>query len=171
MERESEKAKLKTHLIFAYGTLKRGFPNHYLMEELMNQDDAVFVGVYLTEDHYPLVCGPHGIPYLINLPGLGHRVKGEIYAVSEGAVAKLDEFEGVSSGCYERLPLTVVAPVEEGGGRVEAEAYWGHRRFGEVLWKTKGEVGLKEYGEKEAKEYVRKENRLGGRNSILDLVP
>jgi len=60
---------------------------------------------------------------------------------------------------------------EEGGEKVEAEAYWGHRRFGEVLWKTKGEVGLKEYGEEEAKEYVRKENRPGGRNTILDLVP
>jgi len=172
MEREIEKAKLKTHLIFAYGTLKRGFPNHYLMEELMRQDDAVLVGVYLTEDYYPLVCGPHGIPYLINLPGSGHRVKGEVYAVSESAVAKLDEFEGVSVGCYERLSVTVAAAAEEeGGGRVEAEAYWGHRRFAEVLWKTKGEVGLKEYGEKEAKEYVRKENRPGGRNTILDLVP
>ncbi|ESW30291.1 hypothetical protein PHAVU_002G140900 [Phaseolus vulgaris] len=170
MERGSEKEKLKTHLIFAYGTLKRGFPNHYLMEELMSQDDADLVGAYLTEDCYPLVCGPHGIPYLINLPGSGHRVKGEVYAVSESAVAKLDEFEGVSAGCYERLPVMVVV-AEEGGERVEAEAYWGHRRFGEVLWKTKGEVGLKEYGEKEAKEYVRKENRTGRRNTILDLVP
>ncbi|CAJ1931152.1 unnamed protein product [Sphenostylis stenocarpa] len=167
MERKSEKAKPKTHLIFAYGTLKRGFPNHYLMEELMSQDDAVLVGSYSTEECYPLVCGPHGIPYLINLPGSGHRVKGEVYAVSEGAVAVLDEFEGVSAGCYERLPVAAV----EGGERVEAEAYWGHRRFGELLWKTKGEVGLKAYGVEEMKEYVRKENRSGGRNTILDLVP
>ncbi|TKY70021.1 putative gamma-glutamylcyclotransferase [Spatholobus suberectus] len=167
MQRESEKAK--PHLIFAYGTLKQGFPNRGLMEELMSRDDAVLLGTYFTQQSYPLVCGPHGIPYLINLPGLGHRVKGEVYAVSDGAVVRLDEFEGVSVGCYERLP--VVAAAEEGGGRVEAEAYWGHRRFGEVLWRMKGEVGMKEYGEKEAREYVRKENRPGGRNTILDLVP
>ncbi|KAK7407157.1 hypothetical protein VNO78_08834 [Psophocarpus tetragonolobus] len=177
MERESEKAKekAKAKLMFAYGTLKQGFPNHYLMEELMSKDEAVLIGRYMTQEAYPLVCGPHGIPYLINLPGWGHRVKGEVYAVSEGAVVVLDEFEGVSVGCYERLPVVVVeveVEVEEGGGgRVEAEAYWGHRRFGEVLWKMKGEVGLKEYGENEAREYVRKEDRPGRRNTILDLVP
>ncbi|RZC28027.1 putative gamma-glutamylcyclotransferase At3g02910 [Glycine soja] len=168
MERESEKAK--PHLIFAYGTLKRGFPNHYLMEELRSKDDAVLLGSYVTNEPYPLVCGPHGIPYLIKLPGSGHRVKGEVYAVSEEAVVVLDEFEGVSAGYYERLAVTA-AEEKEGGGKVEAEAYWGHRRFGEVLWKMKGEVGLREYGEKEAREYVRKEDRSGGRNTILDLVP
>lgn len=165
METENENAdKAKPHLIFAYGTLKRGLPNHYLMEELMSKDDAVLVGTYLTHESYPLVCGPHGIPYLINLPGSGHRVKGEVYAVSDAAVVLLDEFEGVSAGCYERLPVVVAE-------RVTAEAYWGHRRFGEVLWKLKGEKGLREYGEIEAREYVRKEDRPGRRNTILDLVP
>ncbi|XP_061374917.1 putative gamma-glutamylcyclotransferase At3g02910 [Gastrolobium bilobum] len=157
----------KPHMIFAYGTLKEGLPNHALMEELMDKDDAVLVGTYFTRQPYPLVCGPHGIPYLINLTGPGQRVKGEVYAVSDSALVRLDEFEGVSAGYYERLP---VVAVEEGGESVEAEAYFGHRSFGEVLWKVKGEMGLREYGEKEAREYVRKEDRPGGRNNILDLV-
>lgn len=165
-EGEVENAKPRAHMLFVYGTLKRGFPNYGLMEDLIGEDDAVFVGTFYTEQPYPLVCGPHGIPYLINLPRKGHRVKGEVYAVSDGAVARLDEFEGVSGGYYERVAVVV----EEGGEKVEAEAYFGHRRFGEVLWKMKGEVGLKEYGENEASEYVRKGDRPGGRNTILDLV-
>ncbi|KAJ1395634.1 Gamma-glutamylcyclotransferase, AIG2-like [Sesbania bispinosa] len=147
---EGVREKAKPHLIFAYGTLKRGFPNYGLMEELISKDDVVLVGTYYTQNPYPLVCGPHGIPYLINLPGSGHRVKGEVYAMSDDAVVQLDEFEGVRAGYYERLP--VVATAEEGGERVGAEAYWGHRSFGEKLWKMKGEVGLKEYGEKEARD-------------------
>lgn len=169
MEREGESEKAKPHVMFAYGTLKRGFPNHGLMEDLIIKDDAVLVGTYYTEEAYPLVCGPHGIPYLINLPGSGNRVKGEVYEVSDCAVIRLDEFEGVSGGYYERVPVVAVAE-GEGGVRVEAEAYFGHRSFGEMLWKMKGEVGMREYGEKEAKEYVRKEDRPGGRNTILDLV-
>jgi gamma-glutamylaminecyclotransferase len=161
-------AEAKPHLIFAYGTLKRGFPNYGLMEDLKTKDDAVFMDTYFTEKLYPLVIGPHGIPYLINLPGSGHRVKGEVYAVSDDAVVRLDEFEGVRNGFYERIPVVVVT--EEGGAKVEAEGYFGHRSFGEKLWKMKGEIGLMEYGENDAREYVRKEDRPGCRNSILDFV-
>ncbi|PNX78242.1 hypothetical protein L195_g034219 [Trifolium pratense] len=160
-------AKAKPHLIFAYGTLKRGFPNHGLMEDLKTKDDAVFMDTCFTENPYPLVIGPHGIPYLINLPGSGQRVKGEVYAVSDEAVIRLDEFEGVRNGFYERIPVVVVT---EGGEKVEAEGYFGHRSFGEKLWKMKGEIGLMEYGENDAKEYVRKEDRPGCKNSILDFV-
>jgi gamma-glutamylaminecyclotransferase len=165
-ERRRTMAKAKPHFIFAYGTLKQGFPNHGLMEDLKTKDDAVFMDTYFTENPYPLVIGPHGIPYLINLPGSGHRVKGEVYAVSDDAVVRLDEFEGVRNGYYERIPVVVVT--EEGGEKVEAEGYFGHRNFGEKLWKMKGEIGLMEYGENDAREYVRKEDRPGCRNSILD---
>ncbi|CAK8540361.1 unnamed protein product [Lathyrus sativus] len=160
-------AKAKPNLIFAYGTLKQGFPNHGLMQDLKTNDDAVFIDTSHTEDSYPLVCGPHGIPYLINLPGSGHRVKGEVYAVSDDAVVRLDEFEGVKNGYYERIPVVCVT---DGGEKVKAEGYFGHRSFGEILWKKKGEVGLIEYGENEAKEYVRKEDRPGCKNSILDIL-
>ncbi|KAK7252483.1 hypothetical protein RIF29_36455 [Crotalaria pallida] len=174
-ERESDNGnEHKPRLIFAYGTLKQGFPNYALMQDLITKDDAVFIGSYSTHNPYPLVCGPHGIPYLINLPGLGHRVKGDLFAVSDRAIALLDEFEGVSLGFYERLPVRVVSDGEGDGAAVEkeaeaeAEAYFGHRRFGEALWKRSGEVGMREYGEREAREYVRKEDRPGRRNTILD---
>ena len=123
-------AKPKPNLIFAYGTLKQGFPNHGLMQDLKTKDDIVFMNTYHTVEPYPLVCGPHGIPYLINLPGSGHRVKGEVYAASDDAVVRLDEFEGVRSGYYERIPVTVVT---EEGEKVETEGYFGNRSFGKTL--------------------------------------
>ncbi|XP_057758968.1 putative gamma-glutamylcyclotransferase At3g02910 [Arachis stenosperma] len=153
----------REHLIFVYGTLKRGLPNYPLMEGLMAGNDAVLVGSYSTEEPHPLVLGPNGIPYLINLPGSGQRVKGEVYSVSDRALSLLDDFEGLSVGHYERLPVRVA---EVGGDAVEAEAYFVQRGFGEGLWKKKGEVGLKEYGVEEAKEYVRKENRKPGSNAV-----
>ncbi|KAF1875120.1 hypothetical protein Lal_00007736 [Lupinus albus] len=170
-ERESDNGNSKPYLIFAYGTLKQGFPNYDLMQNLIIKNDAVLIGTFSTRQPYPLVCGPHGIPYLINIPGSGHQVKGDLYSVSHRALVGLDEFEGVSLGYYERLPVTVVNDGEGGATVVrekEAEAYFGHRKFGERLWKRNKEVGMKEYGEKEAREYVRKEDRPEKRNTILD---
>ncbi|PRQ18780.1 putative gamma-glutamylcyclotransferase [Rosa chinensis] len=88
-----------------YGTLKRGFYNHKLTKELIDQDDAVFIGPYITRHTYPLVCGPHGIQYLINLPGSGHRINGELYALVTRGLARFDELEGTSVGLYERLTV------------------------------------------------------------------
>ena len=168
--KEIDPAKKNPHLILVYGTLKRGFPNYALMEGLVAKDDAVLIGSYSTHDPHPLVLGPNGIPYLINLPGSGHRVKGEVYAVTDRALALLDDFEGVSIGHYERLKVRAVEDDGSGGGAtMEAEAYFGHRWFAEGLWKRKGEVGLKEYGVEEAKVYVRKDDRKPGTN-IVDEV-
>ena len=74
----------KRALVFTYGTLKQGHGNHYLMQDLIRQKDAVFLGAHVTHQPHPLVIGPHGIPYLINLPGYGHRVKGELYSLDSG---------------------------------------------------------------------------------------
>lgn len=146
-------------LIFTYGTLKRGFYSHKLMEELMSTRDAVFMGNYTTVESFPLVVGPHGIPFLINLPGSGHWVRGELYSVlSDRGIALLDELEGIDRGHYERLPVEVVN--EDGGDKVAAaEAYFAHREFGEAIWKRCGKVGLSEYSMDDGRRYVRREDR------------
>lgn len=143
--------------IFVYGTLKRGFYNHKLIDELIRTGDAAYLGPHTTVEAFPLVCGPHGIPYLINLPGSGSPVRGELYSVSSGpGRARLDELEGVDRGHYERLSLAV----EGSGKRVrEVEAYFAHRQFGEALWKRCGEEGLSEYSEEMGNKYVRREDR------------
>ncbi|EYU39455.1 hypothetical protein ABFS82_06G203400 [Erythranthe guttata] len=149
-------------LIFVYGTLKRGFYNH----KLIQTTDAAFIGPHTTVESFPLVCGPHGIPYLINLPGSGTRIHGELYSVSSGlGLARLDELEGIDRGHYERLPVAVC-----GGERVRVvEAYFAHREFGEALWKRCGEEGLSEYGVDMVNNYVRREDRPPESNFILDI--
>ncbi|KAK9927962.1 hypothetical protein M0R45_025121 [Rubus argutus] len=160
----------KPHLIFSYGTLKRGFHNHKLTKELISQDDAVFIGPYITRHTYPLVCGPYGLPYLINLPGSGHRIKGELYAVSTPGLARFDELEGTSIGHYERLPVELVNVDKDGVVPVEAEAYFAHRSFGEAMWERSGKEGLSQFTEIEATRYVKRQDRPHqGRNILEDV--
>ncbi|XP_073293432.1 putative gamma-glutamylcyclotransferase At3g02910 [Primulina huaijiensis] len=146
-------------LIFVYGTLKRGFYNHSLISDLVHTGDAAFIGPRATLDAFPLVCGPNGIPYLINLPGSGQLIRGELYSVSsDRGLARLDELEGVDRAHYERLPVAVVS---DGGDEVvHAEAYFAHRGFGEAMRKRCGEEGLmSEYTLEMGRKYVRREDR------------
>ncbi len=41
--------------------------------------------------------GAYFCPYLLDIPGKGSRVKGEVYAVSDSTLAALDRFENVGS--------------------------------------------------------------------------
>ncbi|KAF9624663.1 hypothetical protein IFM89_012840 [Coptis chinensis] len=160
-------------LIFAYGTLKRGFPNHNLMQDLMQTNDATFLGVYRTVEKYPLVCGPYGVPFLLNLPNSGdsNSVLGELYAVSEIGLSRMDELEGTSRNHYERLAVEVVK--KEGNNNnvavVKAEGYFGHRSFAGELWKKSGEKGLCEYDGEAAKGYVKRSDRPAN-ISFVDMV-
>ncbi|KAL3523324.1 hypothetical protein ACH5RR_016158 [Cinchona calisaya] len=156
-----------TKLIFTYGTLKRGLYNHALMKELMATHDASFVGEYTTVESFPLVLGPYGIPFLINLPGSGHRIPGELYSLSGRGLARLDELEGIETGHYERLPVNVVA--EDGGEVVAVEGYFAHRNFGEALWRKSGEKGLSEFSEEMGGKYVKRGNRPLDYNFVDDV--
>ncbi|XP_060186056.1 putative gamma-glutamylcyclotransferase At3g02910 [Lycium barbarum] len=158
--------KTDWHLIFSYGTLKRGFPNHHLIETLISTGDVIFIGEYTTVSIFPLVRGPYGIPYLINIPGSGHRVKGELYKVKPNGLGPLDDLEGIEIGHYERLPVSVVGRDEV---VVSAEAYFAHRSFGEGMWKRGGEMGLEEFSVEMAGKYERKEDRPSNRDFIQDI--
>ncbi|KAA0032091.1 hypothetical protein IC582_025298 [Cucumis melo] len=153
------KQTVPTTFIFTYGTLKRGFWNHTLLQDLMRTGDASFVGSYRTRERFPLVCGPFQVPFLINSPGSGHIVEGEVYAVTKGGLGRTDELEGLSRGHYVRLPIDVEA--SEGGGVVAAEAYYAHPSYAMELWKKKKEMGgvISSYSEKEAKGYVKRKDR------------
>uniref|UniRef100_A0A0A9FIF3 Gamma-glutamylcyclotransferase family protein n=1 Tax=Arundo donax TaxID=35708 RepID=A0A0A9FIF3_ARUDO len=148
----------KRTLVFTYGTLKRGFSNHTLLQELARGGDASFVGAATTASRLPLVCGPYRVPFLLNLPGAGHRVAGELYAVTPRGLARLDELEGVSRAHYERLPISVDL-AEEGCARVEALAYYAHRDYADELWRRSGEKGYPEYSHAVAAGYVRRKDR------------
>ena len=66
------------HRVFVYGTLKRGFYNH----QLLQKHGATFVAPAKTSRAFPLTLGKYNIPYLIDSPGDGGRLKGELYEVS-----------------------------------------------------------------------------------------
>lgn len=155
--------------IFTYGTLKQGFHNHTLMASLISNSKASFIGTHQTQHLYPLVCGPHGIPYLINKVGSGHSVKGELYCVTPDGLDSLDFLEGIEYGHYERLPIRVVEYLD-GAVPIEAEAYFAHRSFAEALWDKNGREGLCEFSEREARMYMKREDRpLQGRNILDDI--
>ncbi|KAL8150550.1 hypothetical protein V2J09_020358 [Rumex salicifolius] len=152
-------------LIFVYGTLKRSFPNHYLIEDLISSNDAVSLpSTFRTVLPFPLVLGPLSIPFLLNLPGSGHRVRGELYSVSARGLARLDELEGVASGHYERLPVQVESSSSRDAAA--AEAYFGHRSFAEEMWRKCGEAAVEEYEETDAGRYVKTGDRSDGFNLL-----
>ncbi|KAK1366332.1 Gamma-glutamylcyclotransferase family protein [Heracleum sosnowskyi] len=149
-------------LIFTYGTLKRGFPNHNLLVEMLSSGDADFLGVHTTADKLPLVCGPFKVPFLLNFPGSGNHVVGELYALSDKALVRIDELEGVSTGHYERMPVRL-------HGIELVQAYYGHQNYAMDLWKRNGEIGFECYTEVQAKGYVRRGDRPRG-VSFLDHI-
>lgn len=76
-------------LVFVYGTLKRGFGNHRVMQMAGGQ----FVCEGKTADRLPLI--QHGLPFLLDQPGHGHHVEGEIFRVPDrDGWKRLDRLEG-----------------------------------------------------------------------------
>lgn len=97
------------HDVFVYGTLKRGFPNFEY-----NMLGARYVGRYRTVDAFPLVVGGlwHS-PYLIDEPGQGHQVIGELFAVSDAHLPRLDELESVHlPNGYRRCEIQIAAETD-----------------------------------------------------------
>lgn len=80
----------KSHYVFVYGTLKRGFANAHLL------DRATCLGEFRTVTKFPLVIGGQfHSPYLLDLPHRGAHVKGEVYVVDDAILADLDHLENV----------------------------------------------------------------------------
>ena len=74
-------------LLFVYGTLKKGFHNHYLLE------DAPFICKAWLPFHKMLSLG--GFPAIIPEGGYRDNIEGELYEVPEGRWPLLDRLEGV----------------------------------------------------------------------------
>lgn len=92
-----------SHLIFVYGTLKRGCRNHH---QLAGQK---FLGAARTVPGYTLydLGGyPGMVPHTADRTG----VTGEIWSVDADALRRLDAFEGVAESLYRRTPLALQTP-------------------------------------------------------------
>ena len=93
-----------THLVFVFGTLKNGFPNHHY---LVNQ---ILVGEFLTQQAYPLyLVGERYSPWMMDQPGQGMQVCGEVYKVDQQCLQALDRLERISaSDGYRRKEIQVI---------------------------------------------------------------
>lgn len=92
-----------TALVFVYGTLKDGFPNYTV-------NKGELFGRYLTEQAYPLLLvGDRFTPWLVDSPGQGERVSGEVYEVTPEQLAAMDRLERIDQpDGYQRKIIRVV---------------------------------------------------------------
>jgi len=103
-------------LVFVYGTLKRGYGNNRLLQEI----GAVFLGMTTTATPtFDLVTlGP--------FPGLSegkYLVSGELYRIEDAGLAMLDRLEGHPT-FYCRHSIQVFEKVAGRQVVVEAKAYF-----------------------------------------------
>jgi gamma-glutamylcyclotransferase (GGCT)/AIG2-like uncharacterized protein YtfP len=87
-----------THRVFVYGTLKRGHPNNSLLVGSEFLGEAVTVPTYkMVETSFPVIMpDPSGKP-----------VAGEIYAVDDATLARLDQLEREGRS-YDRMMIDAV---------------------------------------------------------------
>jgi gamma-glutamylaminecyclotransferase len=111
-------------LLFVYGSLKEGFPNFHV-----NKGRRV-PGEFFTVRPYPLYLADGVLPCLLPQPGVGHRVRGQLFEVTADELQALDELERVGEpGGYARLQLEVecagdpAAGAPNPGAAVQAWAY------------------------------------------------
>jgi gamma-glutamylcyclotransferase (GGCT)/AIG2-like uncharacterized protein YtfP len=94
-----------SHLLFVYGTLKRGGSNHHVLAS------EKFLAFARTQPGYRMFdVGGH--PGLVPDSTATHAIEGELWEVRDAALAALDEFEGVDENYYRREPIALAAPHE-----------------------------------------------------------
>jgi gamma-glutamylaminecyclotransferase len=87
-------------VLFVYGTLKRGQKSHHMISS------QEFLGEATTMPLYRLYgLGWH--PGMVLDTENGLEVKGELWAVDDATLAKLDEYEGVAESWYIRDDVAV----------------------------------------------------------------
>lgn len=107
--------------VFVYGTLKEGFPNFH-----RNPGQRV-PGTYRTRQPFPFYVVQLPVedraPWLMNSPGQGVQVSGQVFEVDAATLQAMDVFEevGLPTG-YVRVELELEA-IDQGGPVLHAHAY------------------------------------------------
>lgn len=99
-------------VVFVYGTLKRGQSNHALLAR------QTFLGEARTGPGVTLYSLGE-FPGMVRDPYDTAGVVGEIWSVDANCLARLDEFEGVPEGLYERVRIALLPPHQA----IAAQAY------------------------------------------------
>ena len=98
------------HLVFVYGTLKKGEPNHYLLQQPGEAaGKSIIVGTGYTQNKFPLVIATkYNIPHLLDAVGKGDFVTGEVYSVDQPMLDRLDILEGIPKHYQRRFENIVL---------------------------------------------------------------
>lgn len=121
----TDRPSARPPLVFVYGTLKEGFANFGI-----NRGERV-PGRYVTELALPMyILGAQQVPWLVNRPGEGEPVRGELYRVDDAVLADMDRLEQIDeAGWYRRETIRVRALDAHGaagtGPLIEAFVYFG----------------------------------------------
>ena len=92
--------------VFVYGTLKKGFGNHALLETAKFIKEATTDGQFVMyERWFPYIIPVH-YPLSDEESRAAGRVVGEVYEINEGHLADLDGLEG-EGYFYERVKVEV----------------------------------------------------------------
>lgn len=106
-------------LVFVYGTLKENFPN------FASNRGIRLPGTYCTRERYPLyLAGERFSPWLVNRPGQGERVTGQVFAVDAATLAAMDALERITEpDGYRRVVLMLECYESDGPQTLDALAY------------------------------------------------
>jgi len=111
-----------SHLVFVFGTLKEGFPNFPANRGVRVPGD------FVTADRLPLfLVGERHSPWLINEPGRGRQVVGQVFRVDAAALQEMDALERIHEpDGYRRRPIKVMAAGVVGDAGHLVAAYLKH---------------------------------------------
>lgn len=89
--------------LFIFGTLKQDFPNYRF------NHGKRLAGLFTTVERYPLyLVGDRFSPWLINAPGKGEKVTGEVFILNDKYLETMDRLERVDKkDGYSRLKLQI----------------------------------------------------------------
>lgn len=93
-------------LLFVYGSMKKGFRNHFRMEK------ENFIGNAITKEKYSMYPDSnYSFPYAIK-ENQEFNLKGELYEIKNIGFSILDDFEGVPT-YYQREIIPVICDDKE----------------------------------------------------------
>lgn len=108
--------------VFVFGTLKEGFPN-------FDSNVGVRVsGLFETVSRFPLyLVGERHSPWMVNAPGSGEHVIGQVFNVDANALQKMDALERVTEkDGYQRVVIKVRLCAAEHSPEQDVFAYLKH---------------------------------------------
>ena len=105
--------------VFVFGTLKEGFPNFHVNRGTRMPGD------FVTVQPYPLyLIGERRSPWMLERPGAGLNVRGQVFDVDDAALAQMDGLERVGEpDGYRRVRIEVALAGGASAATLEAFAY------------------------------------------------